>query len=94
MNASASATLAAQSLVCWWVYLRSRVVRLVHERQVHLGQVDQFDLVESAVRHGLVAHPPRDRQADPAGTGARDDDLQLGHGGCSRSREVQRSTKC
>ncbi len=63
------------------VTAQARVLRLIEERQVHLGQVDQLD-VEAAVRDGTPAEPLGHRQADPSGPGAADDDLQdrVGHG--------------
>jgi hypothetical protein len=80
------------------VLLKPGVVRLVEDRQPHLGQVDELDL-ETAVlaRHRL--HPARHADALAAGTGARGDDLQdgTGHRGSSRwiglsMRYIRRST--
>ena len=56
-----------------------RVVGLVDERQVDLGQVDQLD-VEAAVRAAALDEPVGDRLADATGTGAGEDDVELGHG--------------
>ena len=62
------------------------VVGLVHERQVQLGQVDHVDL-ETTVFDRPVGEPLGHGQTDPAGTGAGDDDMQLGHeGGHSLAR--------
>src|SRR5581483_11506148 len=59
------------------VFGEPRVPRLVEQRQVHLGQVDQVDL-EPAVLRRVRVEPVGDRLADPARPGAADDDLQRG----------------
>ncbi len=54
--------------------------RLVEVRQREVGEVDDFE-VGVVPLDRLVVHPLRDLIADPAGTGAADDDADadLGH---------------
>ena len=62
------------------VLVQPRVVRLVEDRQVQLGQVRHLD-VEAAVLPGALGDPVGDGGCHPAGAGAADDDPQdgLGH---------------
>ena len=66
------------------VVLGDGVVGLVEEREVHLGQVHQFDL-ERVGGLGGTLEPVGDGQADPSRPGAGHDDLEggLGHGNSS-----------
>jgi hypothetical protein len=50
------------------------VVRLVQKRELHVGEVDQLD-VEPAVLGRRRGGPAADRQGDPPGPGAADEDL-------------------
>jgi hypothetical protein len=58
-----------------------RMIRLVEDRQVQLGQVGDLD-VEVIAAPGPVDNPVGHSRTHPAGAGAADDDLQdgLGHG--------------
>jgi AcrR family transcriptional regulator len=49
------------------------LIRLIHERQIQLGQVDEID-VEATVLHGDLLDPPGDGESDAAGPHAPDDD--------------------
>jgi hypothetical protein len=61
------------------VLLEAGVGRLVHERQILIGQVHQLDL-ELAVTDGEFMEPLPDDRTHPAGAGAADDDVELEHG--------------
>jgi len=65
---------------------------LVIDRQVHVGEVHEFN-VESTAGHGKVAKPLGDRFADPTRSSAANDDLEKrtrrGHLG-SRTSSVRR----
>jgi hypothetical protein len=52
--------------------------RLVEQGKVQDGEVDQLEL-EAGVLASLTHEPLGDREADPARTGAGDDDQELGH---------------
>jgi hypothetical protein len=61
------------------VPLQPGVVRLVEDRQVEGGQVEELD-VESGVPAGELGYPRGHGDPVPPGTGAADDDLQDGTG--------------
>ena len=60
------------------VLAQPRMVGLIEQRQTELGEVDYIEL-EPSVPRRAVDEPPRNRQPDPAGPGACDDDHQPWH---------------